>query len=143
MKKLLLLLCSFCGILQADNLIKNGQFTEQNADGSIAHWKIWPAKLSKDAEVALDSTVSRSGGRSVRITNKTPWLYTRVDQLRIPCKPHTRYIASCWVKGKDIHTERRGGQNVHRSAWRSAVSDYPVRSGTGLAEKSGSRPVDA
>ena len=112
MKKLLLLLCSFCGILQADNLIKNGQFTEQNADGSIAHWKIWPAKLSKDAEVALDSTVSRSGGRSVRITNRNPWLYTRVDQLRIPCKPHTRYIASCWVKGKDIHTERRGGARM-------------------------------
>lgn len=98
--------------LHGGNLIRNGIFTEKTPDGKIAGWEIWPAKLSPAAEVALDTTVSMSGGQSVRITQKRHDLYSRIHQLHVPCKPHTRYIARFYARGLDIHTEKRGGARM-------------------------------
>ena len=97
-------LTGFC-----QNLIQNGCFTEKGAAGVIPHWTIWPAQLNPQASVKLDTTNSRSGGVSVEITNGNEKLFTRIDQLHIPCKPHTRYIARFYAKGQDLRTSNKGG----------------------------------
>ena len=108
-----ILLCLFVALtLPAQNLLKNDNFTEKTANGGIAGWEIWPEKLHPAAEVTLDTTISKSGGQSVRITQKRPDLYSRIQQLHVPCKPHTRYIARFHVRGQDIHTETRGGTRM-------------------------------
>ena len=114
MRKNLLMLAVFLTVsaLQGGNLVKNGNFTEKTSDGKIAGWDIWPAQLHPDAEVALDTTISMSGGQSVRITQKRHDLYSRIQQLHIPCKPHTRYVARFYARGLDIHTEKRGGARM-------------------------------
>jgi len=91
------------------NLIRNGNFTEKGAAGEIPHWTVWPARLNPQASVKLVTTNSRSGGVSVEITNGNENLYTRIDQLHIPCKPHTRYIARFYAKGQNLRTSNKGG----------------------------------
>ncbi len=94
------------------NMLANGAFDQPCTDGKISGWDIWPAVLNSQASVIVDTTVSRSGGQSVRITNKNPELYTRVDQLHIPCKPHTKYVARFYARGKDIFTRKKGGARM-------------------------------
>ena len=114
MTKHLFLIIGLAGMLtlSAQNLLKNGNFTEKNAGGGISAWEIWPEKLHPAAEVTLDTTISMSGGQSVRITQKRPDLYSRIQQLHVPCKPNTRYIARFHARGQDIHTENRGGARM-------------------------------
>ena len=88
MKKFIILTVIFITAgLCAQNLIKNGGFQEKNPDGSIKNWTVYPKVLKGGVEVGIDTTNSRSGGQSVRIYNPRDIYYTRVDQLRIPCKP--------------------------------------------------------
>ncbi len=91
----------------AQDLIKNGNFAEL-----LQNWEIWPKKLHPEAEVKLDNTISRSVGRSLRITHKRDDLYSRIQQLDVPCKPHTDYIASFYAKGKEIRSYKGGGARM-------------------------------
>ena len=113
MKKTLALctMMIFCALSGA-NIIKNGSFTEVNPDGMPANWKPWPAKRAAEVVIKIDNTNSKSGGQSIMIRNPHEKYYTRIDQLHIPCKPHTKYVARFWAKGKDLATSKRGGARM-------------------------------
>lgn len=98
--------------LASDNLIKNGNFADINADGSVAAWHIWPEPPHPTASAAPDTTVSWSAGRSIRIAQARMDTYTRIQQLHIPCKPHTKYIASFRAKGSNLCSATSGGARL-------------------------------
>ncbi len=102
----------FCTFSYGANLLKNGNFIEKNADGFAADWTIWPKKKSDKVIVRLDNTNSKSGGQSVCISHPAEKYYTRIDQLRVPCKPHTKYVARFWSKGQNIKTTLKGGARM-------------------------------
>ena len=124
MKKFIILTVIFITAgLCAQNLIKNGGFQEKNPDGSIKNWTVYPKVLKGGVEVSIDTTNSRSGGQSVRIYNPRDIYYTRVDQLRIPCKPHTKYIVKAYAKCQDINSSRKGGARIFVGP---AKLEYPI-----------------
>ena len=94
------------------NILKNGEFIEKNADGFATDWTIWPKKKSDAVTVRVDNTNSKSGGQSVCITHPAEKYYTRIDQLHVPCKPHTKYVARFWSKGQNIKTTLKGGARM-------------------------------
>lgn len=98
--------------LASDNLVKNGNFADINADGSVAVWQIWPEKPHPTASAAPDTTVHWSAGRSMRIAQGRMDTYTRIQQLHIPCKPHTKYVASFRAKGSDLCSKTAGGARL-------------------------------
>ena len=53
----------------AENLIKNGDFSEVDANGTPKHWSFYPAKMPAGASAIVDSTFATSGGTSVRFQN--------------------------------------------------------------------------
>ena len=87
-----------CG---AENLIKNGDFSEVDANGTPKYWSFYPAKMPKGASAVVDSTFATSGGTSVRFQNTELWHYTRIDQV-VKVKPNTNYIAFFKSKGENI-----------------------------------------
>ena len=108
-RKILLLFClPFC-LCTGQNLIRNGDFTEAGTEGRIPHWTIWFDKPGPDSSVSLDTTNSRTGGVSLAIMHREEKLYTRIEQLHIPCKPHTSYVARFYVKGQNLRTSCKGG----------------------------------
>lgn len=104
MKKISFLICAILSIstLYGANLIKNGDFSKVNADGTPADWTIWPKKLAKDVKVEVDKNTGHNDDQSVAITNPHKKYYTRIDQLHIPCKPNTRYVFRAYVKGLNL-----------------------------------------
>lgn len=102
----------FCALSFGANIIKNGNFIEKDADGFAAGWKIWTLKKNSGATVRLDNTNSKSGGQSICITNPNENCYTRIDQLHIPCKPSTKYVARFWAKGQNVMTTKKGGARM-------------------------------
>ena len=105
------------------NIIQNGSFIRKDSKGQPLHWTPSPAKRKKFVFVGLDNTNSKSGGQSLCIKNPDEKCYTRVEQLNVPCKPHTKYVASFWCKGQNI-------AYVHRSRRQTEPSDCKFRSGT-------------
>ncbi|MBE6403572.1 MAG: hypothetical protein E7039_07625 [Lentisphaerae bacterium] len=106
------LLVAFAGsltVLNGANILKNGDIVEKDASGFAAHWQIWPKKLSDKVSIRLDNTNSKTGGQSVVIYHKDEHRYSRIDQLNVPCKPHTKYVARFWAKGQNIQTTQKGG----------------------------------
>ena len=101
----LALLSSFACVL-GGNLLVNGNFAQKDEDGNALGWEVWPSPLHANAEVQLDNTNSHSAGQSMRISNKSE-LYSRIQQLNVPCKPHTRM----WHRfsGDSIYTTRVAG----------------------------------
>ena len=85
----------------AENLIKNGDFSEVDANGTPKHWSFYPAKMPAGASAIVDSTFATSGGTSVRFQNTELWHYTRIDQV-VQVKPNTNYIAYFKSKGENI-----------------------------------------
>ena len=94
------------------NIIQNGSFIRKDSKGQPLHWTPSPAKRKKFVFVGLDNTNSKSGGQSLCIKNPDEKCYTRVEQLNVPCKPHTKYVASFWCKGDNIATSQRGGARM-------------------------------
>ena len=123
----LALLSSFACVL-GGNLLVNGNFAQKDEDGNALGWEVWPSPLHANAEVQLDNTNSHSAGQSMRISNKSE-LYSRIQQLNVPCKPHTQYVASFWAKGDSIYTTRGGGSVMyigpHGGLMRSLVAFGP------------------
>ena len=110
-----ILLAAFAGcfsMLPAANILKNGDLVEKDASGFAKDWQIWPGKLSDKVSIRLDNTNSKTGGQSVVITHLDEHRYTRIDQLNIPCKPHTKYVARFWAKGQNINTTQKGGARM-------------------------------
>ena len=110
-----ILLAAFAGwfsVLPAGNILKNGELIEKDAPGFAKDWQIWPGKLSEKVSIRLDNTNSKTGGQSVVITHLDEHRYTRIDQLNIPCKPHTKYVARFWAKGQNINTTQKGGARM-------------------------------
>ncbi|MBE6402330.1 MAG: hypothetical protein IKD10_01845 [Lentisphaeria bacterium] len=110
MKKVLLLLTAAFAVWTvsgAENLIKNGDFSEVDANGVPKHWSFYPAKMPAGASAVVDSTFATSGGTSVRFQNTELWHYTRIDQV-VKVKPNTDYIAFFKSKGENI-TSPNGG----------------------------------
>ena len=115
MREKFILLAAFalCGTLaSAANILKNGELIEKDSNGFAQHWQIWPKKLSDKVSVRLDNTNSKSGGQSVAINHTSEHRYTRIDQLHVPCKPHTKYVARFWAKGQNITTTQKGGARM-------------------------------
>lgn len=110
MKKTVISALSVLAVLMlpgAENLIKNGDFSEVDANGVPKHWSYYPKKMPKGASVVVDSTFATSGGTSVRFQNSEKWHYTRIDQV-VKVKPNTNYIAFFKSKGENI-TSPNGG----------------------------------
>ena len=110
-----ILLAAFAGcfsMLPAANILKNGDLVEKDASGFAKDWQIWPKKLSDKVSIRLDNTNSKTGGQSVVINHLDEHRYTRIDQLNIPCKPHTKYVARFWAKGQNINTTQKGGARM-------------------------------
>lgn len=106
------LLTGCCFVSFGANILKNGEIIEKDGSGFAAHWQIWPARRSGQVKVQLDNTNSKTGGQSVVITHKDEHRYTRIDQLRVPCKPRTKYVARFWAKGQNITTTQKGGARM-------------------------------
>ncbi len=112
-KFILLAVCSGCfTMLPGANILKNGELIEKDASGLVKDWQIWPKKLSDKVSIRLDNTNSKTGGQSVVINHLDEHRYTRIDQLNIPCKPHTKYVARFWAKGQNINTTQKGGARM-------------------------------
>ena len=114
MKKTLFYLSAFLLLfeVQCGNIIQNGSFIRTDSKGNPLNWSYYPVKRKKSVRIVLDNTNSKSGGQSICITNPDEKCYTRIDQLNVPCKPHTKYVASFWCKGQNIATSLRGGARM-------------------------------
>ena len=114
MKKAIILLTLLLSLAEvtAENLIQNGSFIQKDANNMPLQWKPALSVRKKTVFVGLDNTNSKSGGQSLCIKNPDDKCYTRVEQLDVPCKPHTKYIASFWCKGENIATSQRGGARM-------------------------------
>ena len=115
MKKIILFLAVLLFLFAetaAGNIIQNGSFIQKDSKGQPLHWTPAPAVRKKSVFVGIDNTNSKSGGQSLCIKNPDEKCYTRVEQLNVPCKPHTKYIASFWCKGDNIATTQRGGARM-------------------------------
>ena len=115
MKKTLIFICAILSVstVFGVNLIKNGDFAEVNADGTPANWTVWPGKLANGVKVEIDKNTGHNDDQSVAITNPEKKYYTRIDQLKIPCKPKTKYILRAYVKGMNLeHSKKCGGARI-------------------------------
>ena len=115
MKKILIFICAILSIstVFAENLIKNGDFSKVNADGTAADWTVWPQKLAAGVKVEIDKNTGHNDDQSIAITNSEKKYYTRIDQLHIPCKPNTKYIFRAYVKGLNLeHSKKCGGARI-------------------------------
>lgn len=94
----------------AENLIKNGDFSQVTADGKPANWVLWPKKLAPGVKIAVDKNVGHNDDQSVSITNPSTRYYTRIDQMNIPVKPNTQYMFRAYIKGYNLeHSKKCGG----------------------------------
>ena len=109
---LILAVTGLCVFSYGANIIKNGNFIEKNADGFAADWQKKNLPQNSGATVRLDNTNSKSGGQSICITNPDEKCYTRIEQLHIPCKPRTKYVARFWTKGQNIQSSQKGGARM-------------------------------
>lgn len=99
------------------NLIKNGDFSKVNADGTPADWTVWPKKLAKGVKVEVDKNTGHNDDQSVAITNPEKKYYTRIDQLKIPCKPNTKYVLRAYIKGMNLeHSKKCGSARIFLGA---------------------------
>ena len=114
MKKTFFYLAAFLLLfeVQGGNIIKNGNFIQEDSKGNPLNWSYHPVKRKKSVRIVLDNTNSKSVGQSICITNPDEKCYTRIEQLNVPCKPHTKYVASFWCKGQNIATSLRGGARM-------------------------------
>jgi len=83
------------------NLLSNGSFElgAKMPDGCAT----WAAYEAVEPEFAWDSSVSRSGKRSLRITNPgKPGCYGRWEVLLEGIKPQTHYRVTCYAKTRDV-----------------------------------------
>ncbi|HIE52640.1 MAG TPA: hypothetical protein EYP85_12865 [Armatimonadetes bacterium] len=93
-----------------ENLVPNSSF--EIVDGNRPkHW-MWDQR-NTDATMSVDETVARSGRRSVRFTNSTPFgphVYGWFGIVGgLPVKPNTTYTVSCYVKGDRLGVAWIGG----------------------------------
>ena len=92
------------------NLLPNSSFETVEGDRP-KHWQ-WN-RQNTDATLKVDDTVAHSGGRSLRITNGTPYCPHVFGILQLPglvtVRPDTAYTFSCYVKGPRIGIAWFGG----------------------------------
>ena len=71
MKKTFFYLAAFLLLfeVQGGNIIKNGNFIQQDSKGNPLNWSYHPVKRKKSVRIVLDNTNSKSGGQSICITN--------------------------------------------------------------------------
>ncbi len=129
----------FCAFSYGVNIIKNGNFIEKNADGFAANWTQWRSNKNSGAVIRLDNTNSKSGGQSICITNPNEKCYTRIDQLHIPCKAHTKYVARFWTKAQNIQSTQKGGARMFISPY-GDLSRPIMQFGPGIALLSKNAP---
>jgi hypothetical protein len=105
MKKIVItmLAVAFCGIIYAgDSIVKSGNF--DSFDG----WrKGWP-KIQGTLELEKVAEFVKSQPTSLKVTNNADDQYTFYRQ-QVTVKPNTEYVFSCWMKGVDIKTTKKGG----------------------------------
>ena len=109
MKKFILFAVAALSVasVSAENLIKNGDFSQIAADGKPANWTIWPAKIAAGVKVEVDKNTGHNDDQSVAITNPAQKYYTRIDQLNIPVKPNTRYMVRAYIKGMNLEHSKK------------------------------------
>jgi len=82
------------------NLVPNSSFEEIDDNSHPRRWR-WDRR-NTDATMVVDEAIARSGDRSIKITNGTPFgphvygWFGLVDG--IPVKPNTTYTVSCYVR---------------------------------------------
>ncbi|HID06210.1 MAG TPA: hypothetical protein EYP10_03585, partial [Armatimonadetes bacterium] len=81
------------------NLVPNSSFEEVH--GNRPHHWMWDRR-NTDATMTVDETIARSGKRSIKLTNGTPFgahVYGWFGLVgSIPVKPNTAYTVSCYVR---------------------------------------------
>ena len=109
----------------AENLIKNGDFSQVTADGKPANWTVWPAKIAAGVKVEIDKNTGHNDDQSVAITNPAKKYYTRIDQLNIPVKPNTKYMIRAYIKGMNLeHSKKCGSARIFVGA--DGIVNNPV-----------------
>ena len=97
-------------IVLQPNLLPNASFEDIEA-GRPKSWS-WDRR-NTDAALAIDESVAHFGGRSLRITNSTPFAAHVYGMFHLPggaaVKPNTQYTFSCYVKGNQIGIAWFGG----------------------------------
>ena len=93
--------CVAAACAETVGLVSNSGFEEIDSRGWAKDWKQWPKTLSAGASVTIDGNVSRTGARSLRISQRSQSSYSRADQI-VSVTPNKKYMISCWVRGKDL-----------------------------------------
>lgn len=100
-------------VFGAENLVKNGDFSQVTPDGKAADWTVWPAKMAPGVKVEIDKNTGHNDDQSVAITNPAKKYYTRIDQLNIPVKPNTKYMVRAYIKGMNLeHSKKCGSARI-------------------------------
>ena len=105
MKKIIttVMAVALCGITYAgENIVKSGNF--DSFDG----WrKGWP-KVQGTLELEKSEGFVKSKPSSLKVSNSTEDQYTFYRQT-VTVKPNTEYVFSCWMKGIDVKSTKKGG----------------------------------
>ena len=102
------LVCAAMVGAQGIGLVANGGFEEVDPKGWARGWKQWPATLAAGASVVVDGNISRSGTRSLRISQTRQDSYSRADQV-VSVTPKKTYMISCWIRGQDLDPSPSAG----------------------------------
>ena len=117
-------------LLPGGESVRNGGFeTDADGDGRPDHWRFMPRR--GDARAVLDSSVARSGKRSIRIEGPGADFALNMVQLDRPLKPDTVYVFSCWVKLAKVEFLPRVSPRQAIRFWVS--SDPPLMRGSAFA----------
>lgn len=120
-----LLLFSF-PCIAGTNLIQNGDFEQWNDVQGFPHWVGQNGNTMDPSQCRPERTHPGEGKQSVRIGPdiKEYWLCQNVK-----LKPHTRYVLSGFVKGKDIVPGATSGAGANIWMWKG--KDWKSRRGFG------------
>lgn len=81
--------------------LTNPGFEQVDAGGWAANWVRWPDKSPEPGAVSIDSNVSHTGERCLRLHHERASSYTRGQQV-VQTEPNARYFFRVWVRGEDI-----------------------------------------
>ena len=105
MKKVLLTMMAvaLCGITYAgESVVKSGKFD------SVDGWRKGWAKVQGTLELEKVADFVKSAPSSLKVTNNADDQYTFYRQT-VTVKPNTEYVFSCWMRGVDIKSAKKGG----------------------------------
>lgn len=84
--------------------IPNAGFELKDARGFAAGWERGLGPGTQGA-AELDSSVTHSGARSLRLSDATPteaYKYVLVNSGWLPARPNATYLVRCWVRGRSV-----------------------------------------